>query len=372
MEPSMEILAEEIREGYVCRYVEFSSELSERVKAYLLVPDGAADAERYPAVLMLHDHGARFDIGKEKLVRPMAKVLPYGEQDHIAVSSRQWRDKYFDGVYLADSLAASGYVVLVSDALYWGERSSAEAHRWSELNYAQPEHRTLESDRCLDDKSRKAAIMSLKAAVYEGQEIAGHGLYHSALDSIGNPLAMYEVCEDKRQLEAITGKPLKMFAYPFGTYNDDVIDILRLAGYQGARTVISTHDFKIPENFLVWNPTCHHDDEKLMELADKFLNGFAFGPQLFYVWGHAYEFDGRKNWDKMDAFLQHISGHEDSVWYATNGEIIDYVNAYRRLEYSVDGSVIYNPSAVDVTIRTAWTAVVLPAGSYTKIEDTPL
>ena len=74
----------------------------------------------------------------------------------------------------------------------------------------------------------------------------------------------------------------------------------------------------------------------------------------------------------MDAFLQHISGHEDSVWYATNGEIIDYVNAYRRLEYSVDGSVIYNPSAVDVTIRTAWNAVVLPAGSYTKIEDTPL
>lgn len=210
------------------------------------------------------------------------------------------------------------------------------------------------------------------AAVYEGQEIAGHGLYHSALDSIGNPLAMYEVCEDKRQLEAITGKPLKMFAYPFGTYNDDVIDILRLAGYQGARTVISTHDFKIPENFLVWNPTCHHDDEKLMELADKFLNGFAFGPQLFYVWGHAYEFDGWQNWDKMESFLKHISGHEDTVWYATNGEIIEYVNAYRRLEYSVDGSVIYNPSAIDVTIRTAWNAVVLPAGSYTKIEDTPL
>ena len=208
--------------------------------------------------------------------------------------------------------------------------------------------------------------------VYEGQEIAGHGLYHSALDTIGTPLAMYEVCEDKRKLEEITGKPLKMFAYPFGTYNDDVINILRLAGYQGARTVISTRDFKIPENFLTWDPTCHHDDEKLMELADKFLNGFAFGPMLFYVWGHAYEFDGRQNWDKMEAFLQYISGHEDTVWYATNGEIIEYVNTYRRLEYSCDGSVIYNPSAVDVTIRTAWNPVVLPAGSCTKIEDTPL
>lgn len=210
------------------------------------------------------------------------------------------------------------------------------------------------------------------AEVYAGQEIAGHGLYHSALDTIGTPLAMYEVSEDKRQLEAITGKPLKMFAYPFGTYNDDVIDILRLAGYQGARTVISTHDFKIPENFLTWNPTCHHDDERLMELADQFLKGFAFGPMLFYVWGHAYEFDGRRNWDKMEKFLEFISGHEDTVWYATNGEIIDYVNAYRRLEYSMDGLTIFNPSAIDVMIRTAWKSVVLPAGAVTRIEDTPL
>ena len=210
------------------------------------------------------------------------------------------------------------------------------------------------------------------AEVYASQEIAGHGLYHSSLDSIGNPLAMYEICEDKRQLEKIAGKPLKMFAYPFGFYNDDVINILRLAGYQGARTVVPTYDFKIPEDFMTWNATCHHDDEKLMELADKFLKGFSFGPMLFYVWGHAYEFDGRQNWDKMDAFLQFMSGHEDTVWYATNGEIIDYVNAYRRLEYSVDGSIIYNPSAIDVTIRTAWNPVVLPAGSYTKIEDTPL
>lgn len=208
--------------------------------------------------------------------------------------------------------------------------------------------------------------------VYEGQEIAGHGLYHSALDTIGTPLAMYEVTEDKRQLEAITGKSLKMFAYPFGTYNNDVIDILRLAGYQGARTVNSTHEFAIPENFLVWDPTCHHDDEKLMELADRFLNGVAFGPMLFYVWGHAYEFDGRQNWDKMEKFLEYISGHEDTVWYATNGEVIEYVNAYRRLEYSMDGLTIYNPSAIDVTIRTAWNPVVLTAGTITRIEDTPL
>ena len=74
----------------------------------------------------------------------------------------------------------------------------------------------------------------------------------------------------------------------------------------------------------------------------------------------------------MEKFLEFISGHEDTVWYAANGEIIEYVNAYRRLEYSVDGMTIYNPSAIDVTIRTVRNSVVLPAGKVTRIEDTPL
>ena len=130
--PQMSTLAVEARDGYECRYVEFAVDRNddgkERIRAYLLVPDGGS---RYPAVLMLHDHGARFDIGKEKLVRPMADVLEMRAEDHIMKSSKQWIDKNFDGIYLADSLASLGYVVLVADALYWGERSSQDAHRWS-------------------------------------------------------------------------------------------------------------------------------------------------------------------------------------------------------------------------------------------------
>ena len=76
VEPAMETLVAEARDGYECRFVEFSVEPSERIKAYLLVPDGASEGKVYPAVLMLHDHGARFDIGKEKLVRPIASVTP--------------------------------------------------------------------------------------------------------------------------------------------------------------------------------------------------------------------------------------------------------------------------------------------------------
>lgn len=210
-------------------------------------------------------------------------------------------------------------------------------------------------------------------AVYATHEIAGHALYHSDLSTVGTPRAMYEVIEDKRRLEALVRKPLKMFAYPFGTNNAGTREILRLAGYRGARTVVSSHSFDIPEDFLVWNPTCHHNDPELMQLAQKFLDLFPFRPALFYVWGHAYEFDGSNNWNVIEELADFMARHEKEVWFATNGEIIDYVTAYHRLEYSADGSFIYNPSAMDVTIRTSMSSVrTIPAGDCAAIESASL
>ena len=206
------------------------------------------------------------------------------------------------------------------------------------------------------------------AEVYAGHELAGHSLYHSALDSLGTPRMTYEILEDKRRLERISGKVLKTFAYPYGLVSDDVVHALHLAGYKGARTVVSTHGFGIPEDFLRWNPTCHHAEPELMELAERFVNDTReFGPLLFYVWGHAYEFDGHDNWNIIERLAEYMSAYADRIWFATNGEIADYVAAYRALEYSVDGSIIHNPSALDVTVLTRRSALVLPAGELTRV-----
>ena len=98
----------------------------------------------------------------------------------------------------------------------------------------------------------------------------------------------------------------------------------------------------------MWNPTCHHDDEMLMDLADEFIRMDSVEhPRLFYVWGHTFEFERNHNWDRMDAFMEKISGRED-IWYATNGEIFDYVKAYESLEFSADGKRVYNPTKIPV------------------------
>lgn len=209
-------------------------------------------------------------------------------------------------------------------------------------------------------------------SLYADQDIGGHGLYHSDLNAVGSPLAVYEIIEDRRRLEALSGRLVRMFAYPFGTFNADVKQVLRLSGYEGARTVRSTHSFSIPEDFLEWDPTCHHNDPELMKLAEQFCTGRSFGPALFYLWGHAYEFDGDDNWNVIEQFLQYVSAYRESVWFASNTEIIDYVTAYRRLIYAADGSMIYNPSAVAVWISVAQNALCLPAGSCTPVPETPL
>ncbi len=207
--------------------------------------------------------------------------------------------------------------------------------------------------------------------VYRGHEIGGHGLYHVDLAAVGGAMAGWEILEDRRRLEALTGQPLRMFAYPFGTFTQDVKEALRLAGYQGARTVRSTHAFDLPEDPLAWDPTCHHNDPRLMELADEFIRSAPRFPRpmLFYVWGHGYEFDDLGNWDRMEKLLETLSAHADSIWFATNGEILSCLQAWRRLEYSADGSLIRNPSATDVRISlTLERDLILPAGEVTRVD----
>ena len=76
----------------------------------VLVPEGPMPRHGWPAVLLLHDHGARFDKGWEKVIG--ANPEPY-----------------YSGMAIGDSLAAHGYVVYCADALYWGSRRSQLTQR---------------------------------------------------------------------------------------------------------------------------------------------------------------------------------------------------------------------------------------------------
>ncbi|MDE6378032.1 MAG: dienelactone hydrolase family protein, partial [Duncaniella sp.] len=113
----MKILDSEKRDGYTAYKIEFNLTRYSRVPAYLLVPDGEG---RHPAVVALHDHGAHYTIGKEKMIRP------FGVSDETLADADKWVDKLYEGQYVGDFLARNGYVVLSVDALFWGERGRKE------------------------------------------------------------------------------------------------------------------------------------------------------------------------------------------------------------------------------------------------------
>ncbi|WP_021018993.1 dienelactone hydrolase family protein [Vibrio gazogenes] len=103
------------RGSYIAQKIVFNISHESRVLALMLTPKGDGP---FPAALFLHDHGARFDIGKEKFVET------WGDDARVS-SSREWAHRYFTDRFPGDELAKRGYVVLSIDALGWGDRSVA-------------------------------------------------------------------------------------------------------------------------------------------------------------------------------------------------------------------------------------------------------
>lgn len=113
----MVVLAEEHRDSYTARKIEFSLSRYYRVRAYLLIPDGKGP---FPAVNLLHDHGAHLSIGKEKMIKP------FDVDSAVVADADAWVANLYDGQYLGDNLAKRGYVVFSTDAPLWGERGRKE------------------------------------------------------------------------------------------------------------------------------------------------------------------------------------------------------------------------------------------------------
>lgn len=225
----------------------------------------------------------------------------------------------------------------------------------------------------LDRELYHEVITKDKVGIYEGHEVAAHGQHHLSMTDCPPDSALSDVLLDRAKLERMLGRQIRGFAYPFGRYNEVSTELLEKIGIYYARTIRETFSFELPENFLVWNPTCHILSEKRDELLRKFFSSQTGNPlsslKLFYVWGHGYELTIADAWESFETFLEELSGHSD-IWYATNLEIVHYMRAVSRLEYSTDRSIVYNPSAESVWINLNGKNVEIKGGDvYKELHD---
>ena len=206
-----------------------------------------------------------------------------------------------------------------------------------------------------------------------GQEVALHGARHVFLDKVPLAEAIKEVVDNRAYLEEKFQRIVRGMAYAYNGYTAEVKRALADLGVAYARTTNPTHAFTLPDEWLEWNPTCHHRDAEFKRLADRFFASSPLAERkhreslLFFVWGHSYEFDEDGNWEIMEDLGRRASGCKD-VWLATNGEVCAYVKAYRNLIFSLDGERVYNPSAIPVWMEIRDRTYKIPAGGEVKFD----
>jgi dienelactone hydrolase len=108
--PNAEVVERTDCGDYIREKIYFNTTPDIRVHGYLLIPKNVRLPA--PALIALHDHGAFYFWGKEKLVEM--------EDEHPSLTA--FKRQYYEGISIASALARQGYVVIVIDMFYWGER----------------------------------------------------------------------------------------------------------------------------------------------------------------------------------------------------------------------------------------------------------
>ena len=216
---------------------------------------------------------------------------------------------------------------------------------------------------------------------YKGHEVSGHTANHPGLTSLSKIDVIYEVIEDRKELERLMGYPVRGMSYPFGNTNDFVIEAITGLGIEYARTVGDTYNFGMPTDFLKWQPTIHlfgktnyipndtENDKKELaqfyQLTSDFLKANSLA--LFYVWGHSWEYEGPGNkWAEVEKFFKMISQNQE-IYYTTQIGLVDYINAFKNLKFSVDKDLVTNLSAINVFIKINGKVFTVEAGSTKQL-----
>ena len=69
---------------------------------------------------------------------------------------------------------------------------------------------------------------------------------------------------------------------------------------------------------------------------------------------------------KKEEICRKLSG-SDQIWYATNIEIYNYVEAYKRLQYSANGHLVYNPTLFTIWLDIDGTLYSVKSGETIRV-----
>jgi peptidoglycan/xylan/chitin deacetylase (PgdA/CDA1 family) len=178
-------------------------------------------------------------------------------------------------------------------------------------------------------------------------EIGAHALSHSDLTSIPLKDAAKEIKCSKEWLEKLLNHKIEIFAYPKGKYNDKISELVRQAGFLGARTLNS--ETILPKNPFMMGVGCQASNgSPLLRLKASLKSQLSFkslvdwrtnakllfdhvleNGEIWHLWGHSWEIERNKDWSKLEEVLEYVSNREN-VAYLENGQITKMMWTYKH------------------------------------------
>lgn len=189
----------------------------------------------------------------------------------------------------------------------------------------------------------------LRDLASEGFELGAHGFSHKPLWRLSLTELAEEVGPCKPILEDIIGGEVRMFCYPRGRYDVNVVCALQEAGYRGARTVrmLATrpdfNPFEMPTTLQIFphraftylkNVASTRKLESLqacivqlprlgswLELGKRLFDSVLEKGGIWHLCGHSWEVERLGLWDDLREILDYV-GQREGVSYVPNCALV--------------------------------------------------
>ena len=188
-----------------------------------------------------------------------------------------------------------------------------------------------------------------------GFEIGAHTINHEILSEVPVSQLDYIVGTCKSMLEDSLGERIGMFCYPRGRYTSNVVEALKKAHYDGARTVrlLATDTnyglYDLPTSIQVYPHTRSEYlrniarsgktnrlidyltrlgmDDDWVEIGKKLFDRVLEQGGVWHLWGHSWEIDELGQWDPLREMLDYVSNRPE-VLYLNNGQMVQYLQRH--------------------------------------------
>ena len=171
----------------------------------------------------------------------------------------------------------------------------------------------------------KRLSQNVVVELYKNHEVASHTLTHPYMHDLSEDEIMYQMGQDKYNLEQLFGRQIYGFAVPFSFYSDTIAQCAEKCGFEYARCSEERYTYQPPSNYYWWAAGAYHINPDCWDFAEKFFSTEE-ELALCQIVGHSYDLDTENMWEKVENLLQRVAADENTV-SMTNIELVQYLRA---------------------------------------------